>query len=155
MPIDPLYLSWKMRGLDYETGFIDLADKINTSMPHHVVEKVQDALNEQGKATKGARVLVLGVAYKADVSDVRESPSLNIIDGLRRKGADVVYNDLHVPVLRLESGEQMGAVELSDEELDRADCMVVVTAHSAFDWKMIRERCGVVVDTRNVFANCN
>jgi len=155
LPIDPLYLSWKMRGLDYETRFIDLADKINTSMPHHVVEKVQDALNEQGKATKGARVLVLGVAYKADVSDVRESPALHIIDGLRRKGADVVYNDPHLPVLRLESGEQMGAVELSDEELDRADCMVVVTAHSAFDWKMIRERCGVVVDTRNVFANCN
>ncbi len=149
LPIDPLYLSWKMRGMDYETRFIDLADKINTSMPHHWVEKVQDALNEQGKAVKGARVLVLGVAYKSDVSDVRESPALYIIEGLRRKGAEVVYNDPHVETLQLESGEELSSVTLSDAELQRADCTVVVTAHSAYEWGRITEKSIQVVDTRN------
>ena len=154
LPIDPLYLSWKMRGMNYETRFIDLADKINTSMPHHVVEKVQDALNEQGKATKGARVLILGVAYKADVSDVRESPALYIIDGLCRKGAKVVYNDPHVAQLRLESGEELSSVELTDTELQEADCAVVVTAHSAYEWERIAHKCTQIVDTRNALGSC-
>ena len=154
LPIDPLYLSWKMRGMNYETRFIDLADKINTSMPHHVVEKVQDALNEQGKATKGARVLILGVAYKADVSDVRESPALYIIDGLRRKGAKVVYNDPHVAQLRLESGEELSSVELTDTELQEADCAVVVTVHSAYEWERIAHKCTQIVDTRNALGSC-
>jgi UDP-N-acetyl-D-glucosamine dehydrogenase len=154
LPIDPLYLSWKMRGMNYETRFIDLADKINTSMPHHWVEKVQDALNEQGKAVKGSRVLVLGVAYKADVSDVRESPALHIIDGLRRKGAEVVYNDPHVAKLRLESGKELTSVFLTDIELQGADCTVVVTAHSAYDWKRIVDKCTQVVDTRNALRSC-
>ncbi len=149
LPIDPLYLSWKMRGMDCETRFIDLADKINTSMPHHWVEKVQDALNEQGKAVKGARVLVLGVAYKSDVSDVRESPALYIIEGLRRKGAEVLYNDPHVETLQLESGEELSSVTLSDAELQRADCTVVVTAHSAYEWGRITCKSTQVVDTRN------
>ena len=153
LPIDPLYLSWKMRGMDYETRFIDLADKINTSMPHHWVEKVQDALNEQGKAVKGARVLVLGVAYKSDVSDVRESPALYIIEGLRRKGAEVVYNDPHVETLRLESGEDLSSVTLTDAELQRADCTVVVTAHSAYEWGRIDRESNQVVDTRNALRS--
>ena len=92
---------------------------------------------------------MLGVAYKADVSDVRESPALYIIDGLRRKGADVVYNDPHVPVLRLESGEEMESVELSDGELKGADCVVVVTAHTEYDWDWISSSCDPIVDTRN------
>ncbi len=154
LPIDPLYLSWKMRGMDYETRFIDLADKINTSMPHHWVEKVQDALNEQGKALKGARVLVLGVAYKADVGDVRESPALYIIEGLRRKGAEVVYNDPHVETLQLEAGEELSSVVLTDAELQRADCTVVVTAHSAYGWERITQKSTQVVDTRNALRSC-
>ena len=102
LPIDPPYLSWKMRGMDYETRFIDLADKINSGMPHHVVGKIVDALNDAGKPVKGSRILILGVAYKADVDDVRESPALHIIELLRRKGAEVSYNDPHVPRLEID-----------------------------------------------------
>ncbi len=122
LPIDSLYLYWKMRGLDYETRFIDLADKINTSMSPHVVEKVEDALNEQGKATKGV---------------------------------EVVYNDPHVPVLRLESGEDMESEEPWDEELRGADCAVVMTAHSEYDWDKVERMGEVVVDTRNALGRCS
>ena len=153
LPIDPLYLSWKMRGMNYETRFIDLADKINTSMPHHWVEKVQDELNEQGKAVKGAKVLILGVAYKADVSDVRESPALYIIEGLRRKGADVVYNDPHVPTLQLESGEHLVSEELTDDQMQDSDCAVIVTTHSIYDWERIVSNCPHIVDTRNALGS--
>jgi UDP-N-acetyl-D-glucosamine dehydrogenase len=153
LPIDPLYLSWKMRGMNYETRFIDLADKINTSMPHHWVEKVQDELNEQGKAVKGAKVLILGVAYKADVSDVRESPALYIIEGLRRKGADVVYNDPHVPTLQLESGEHLVSAELTDSQMQDSDCAVIVTTHSIYDWERIAINCPHIVDTRNALGS--
>jgi UDP-N-acetyl-D-glucosamine dehydrogenase len=153
LPIDPLYLSWKMRGMNYETRFIDLADKINTSMPHHWVEKVQDGLNEQGKAVKGAKVLILGVAYKADVSDVRESPALYIIEGLRRKGADVVYNDPHVPTLQLESGEHLVSAELTDSQMQDSDCAVIVTTHSIYDWERIAINCPHIVDTRNALGS--
>ena len=153
LPIDPLYLSWKMRGMNYETRFIDLADKINTSMPHHWVEKVQDGLNEQGKAVKGAKVLILGVAYKADVSDVRESPALYIIEGLRRKGADVVYNDPHVPTLQLESGEHLVSAELTDRQMQDSDCAVIVTTHSIYDWERIVSNCPHIFDTRNALGS--
>ena len=153
LPIDPLYLSWKMRGMNYETRFIDLADKINTSLPHHWVEKVQDELNEQGKAVKGAKVLILGVAYKADVSDVRESPALYIIEGLRRKGADVVYNDPHVPTLQLESGEHLVSAELTDSQMQDSDCAVIVTTHSIYDWERIAINCPHIVDTRNALGS--
>ena len=149
LPIDPLYLSWKMRGMDYETRFIDLADKINSAMPLHVVEKVADVLNEDGKALKGARVLVLGAAYKADVDDVRESPALHIIELLRRKGVDAAYNDPHVPTLQLEVGGDLVSVELTDMELQNADCVVIVTGHSAYEWQQVATEARVVVDTRN------
>jgi UDP-N-acetyl-D-glucosamine dehydrogenase len=149
LPIDPLYLSWKMRGMDYETRFIDLADKINASMPHHVVGKVADALNEAGKPVKGSRILILGVAYKADVDDVRESPALHIIEILRRKGAEVSYNDPHVPRLEIEQGDNLESVELSDSEVDQADCIVIVTAHSSYEWEHIIGRAKLIVDTRN------
>ena len=153
LPIDPLYLSWKMRGMDYETRFIDLADKINSFMPHHVVQKVMDALNEEGKALKGARVLILGAASKADVDDVRESPALHIIELLRRKGAEVVYNDPHVPNLHVEFGEDLESVALDDCELEAADCAVVVTGHSAYDWRRVAKRASLVVDTRNALKH--
>jgi UDP-N-acetyl-D-glucosamine dehydrogenase len=151
IPIDPLYLSWKMRGLDYETRFIDLADKVNSSMPHHVVQKVMEALNDEGKALKGARVLVLGVAYKADIGDVRESPALDIIELLRGKGAKVAYNDPHVPHLPMELGGDMQSVELDEERLAWADCVVVATNHAGYDWQRIGQQTQLVVDTRNAF----
>ena len=151
IPIDPLYLSWKMRGLDYETRFIDLADKVNSSMPHHVVQKVMEALNDEGKALKGSRVLVLGVAYKADISDVRESPALDIIELLRAKGAKVAYNDPHVLHLPMEMGADMQSVELDEERLTWADCVVVATHHAGYDWERIGRQAQLVVDTRNAF----
>ena len=149
LPIDPLYLSWKMRGMDYETRFIDLADKINSSMPHHVVQKVADALNDDGKALNGSRVLILGAAYKADVDDVRESPAIHIIELLRRKGVNAAYNDPHVPMLRVEVGEDLESVALTDTELEKADCVVIVTSHSAYEWQQVAAKAKVVVDTRN------
>ncbi len=152
IPIDPLYLSWKMRGLDYEARFIDLADKVNSEMPHHVVYKVMDALNDEGKALMGARILVLGVAYKANISDVRESPALLIIEQLRKKGADVVYHDPYVPDLEGEIEGELCSVELTEEEVVIADCVVVLTAHSVFDWAWIGARAELIVDTRNALS---
>ena len=152
LPIDPLYLSWKMRSLDYETRFIDLADKVNAHMPHHVVEKVAAALNDEGKAVKGSRVLVIGVAYKADVDDVRESPAVRIIEYLRRRGAEVSYHDPHVPRLQIEYGDDLASVELEARALERADCVVIVTAHSACDWRRVGKQARLVVDTRNVLG---
>ena len=152
IPIDPLYLSWKMRGMNYEARFIDLADKVNAEMPHHVARKVMDALNDEGKALKGARILVLGVAYKAGTDDVRESPAVNIIELLRRKGAEVSYHDPHVPILELESGEELDSVELSKETLGGADCAVLVTNHDQFDGEELVEGGGLIVDTRNALG---
>ena len=149
LPIDPLYLSWKMRGLDYETRFIDLADKMNAGMPHHVVSRVVDALNEEGKPVKGSKILILGVAYKADVADVRESPALDIIESLRRKGAEVSYSDPHVPRLETEQGDNLESVELSDRWVARVDCTVIVTAHSGIDWAFVATQANLIVDTRN------
>jgi UDP-N-acetyl-D-glucosamine dehydrogenase len=154
IPIDPLYLSWKMRGLDYEARFIDLADKVNSEMPHHVVHKVMDALNDEGKALMGSRVLVLGVAYKADIDDVRESPALLIIEQLRKKGADVVYHDPYVADLGEEIEGDLQSVELTEAEVSEADCVVVLTAHSVFDWEWISKRATLVVDTRNALVGC-
>ena len=153
LPIDPLYLSWKMRGMDYETRFIDLADKINSSMPHHVVQKVSDALNDEGKAVKGSRILILGAAYKADVDDVRESPAIHIIELLRRKGADAVYNDPHVQTLQMEDGDDLMSVSLDERELERADCVVIVTAHSVYDWRIVAKKSAIVVDGRNALKH--
>ena len=154
LPIDPLYLSWKMRSMDYETRFIDLADKVNSHMPHYVVQKVMDVLNDEGKALKGSRVLIIGAAYKADVDDVRESPAVHIIELLRKKGAEVSYHDPHVSRLQIELGDDLASVALDDgAELEAADCVVVVTAHSAIDWGLVAKRAAVVVDTRNALKH--
>ena len=152
IPIDPLYLSWKMRGLNYEARFVDLADKVNAEMPHHVVVKVMDGLNNEGKPLMGARVLVLGVAYKSDIDDVRESPALLIIEQLRKKGADVAYHDPHIPDLVGDIETEMRSVVLDESELSMADCAVVVTAHSSYDWAWIAEHAQLIVDTRNALA---
>ncbi|MCS6836190.1 MAG: nucleotide sugar dehydrogenase [Anaerolineae bacterium] len=149
IPIDPLYLSWKLKTLNYTARFIELASEINTSMPIHVLGKVTEALNDEGKAVKGARIVVLGVAYKPDVSDVRESPALDIIELLRKKGAQVVYHDPFVPSVRLEEGS-MASSEYNDALLRQADCVVIVTHHKAYDWQHVVQHSKLIVDTRHV-----
>ena len=148
IPIDPHYLAWKMRGLNYKTRFIDLAGELNTEMPLFWVRKLAEALNAQGKAVRGASVLVLGVAYKRDIDDIRESPALDIIRLLEGQGARVSYFDPHVPVL-VEDGHEFRSVPLSPEAVAAADCIMIVTDHSAVDYHMIKRRAKLVVDTRN------
>jgi UDP-N-acetyl-D-glucosamine dehydrogenase len=148
IPIDPHYLAWKMRGLNYKTRFIDLAGELNTEMPLFWVRKVAETLNEQGKAVRGAGVLVLGVAYKPDIDDIRESPALDIIRLLEGQGARVSYADPHVPVFS-EDGHEFRAVPLTPETVAAADCVMIVTNHSAVDYRMIKRNAKLVVDTRN------
>lgn len=154
IPVDPFYLSWKAKEFEFTTRFIELAGEINTAMPEHVVEGVASVLDQKGKPLSQARILILGVAYKKDVDDTRESPALRIIDLLRRRGAVVEYNDPHVPSLpksrkydfRLES------VSLNGENLKRPDCVLIITDHSSYDYSWIVRESSLVVDTRN--ATC-
>ena len=148
IPIDPLYLSWKLKQVKYNARIIDLASEINTNMPRFVVSRVQDALNERGKPLKGARLLVLGVAYKPDISDVRESPSLDVIGLLRAKGATVEYFDPFVPSIEHE-GWGLRSVPDLDEAARRADCVVVVTNHSSVDYRRLAESASLIFDSRN------
>jgi UDP-N-acetyl-D-glucosamine dehydrogenase len=148
IPIDPHYLAWKMRGLNYKTRFIDLAGELNTEMPLFWVRKVAEALNNQGKAVKGAAVLVLGVAYKRDIEDLRESPALDIIRLLEGQGARVAYSDPHVPCFS-ENGHEYRSVPLTPQSVAAADCVMVVTDHSDVDYRMIARNARLVVDTRN------
>ena len=148
IPIDPLYLSWKLKSLKYTARFIELADEVNTAMPEYWALQVQDALNEVAKPVKGSCVLVLGVAYKPDVSDLRESPALDIIHLLQEKGAEVQYHDPHVPAFH-HDGMSMGSVADLDAALQEADCTVIVTDHSAYDWEHVAEQAKLVVDTRH------
>jgi UDP-N-acetyl-D-glucosamine dehydrogenase len=148
IPIDPHYLAWKMRGLNYKTRFIDLAGELNTEMPMFWVRKLAEALNGQGKAVRGATVLVLGVAYKRDIEDIRESPALDIIRLLEGQGARVSYFDPHVPRFR-EDGQEFRSVNLTPEVVASADCVMIVTDHSSIDYRMIKQQARLVVDTRN------
>ena len=148
IPIDPHYLAWKMRGLNYKTRFIDLAGELNTEMPLFWVRKLAESLNSQGKAVKGASVLVLGVAYKRDIEDIRESPALDIIRLLEGQGAKVSYSDPHVPSFR-EDGHEFRSVELTAERVAASDCVMIVTDHTAIDYRMIKRNAKLVVDTRN------
>ena len=151
IPIDPLYLSWKLRSLNYNARFIELADTINTAMPGHVVNLVQDALNDQGKAVRGSKLLVLGVAYKKDIDDYRESPAINIIDGLEEKGAHVDFYDPHVDNFIEEGKAHQGIKDLSG--LASYDAAIITTNHTAFDYSDIVARSQLVVDTRNALKN--
>ena len=148
IPIDPHYLAWKMRGLNYKTRFIDLAGELNTEMPLFWVRKVAEALNGQGRAVRGAGVLVLGVAYKRDIDDIRESPALDILRLLDGQGARVSYHDPHVPCFA-EDGHEYRSVALTPEAVSAADCVMIVTDHSAVDYHMIKRSARLVVDTRN------
>ena len=151
IPLDPHYLAWKMRTLNYRTRFIELAGEINAEMPEYWVGRVVDRLNEQGRATRGSKVLVVGVAYKKDIDDIRESPALDVIRLLQRRGAVVTYHDPHVPKLK-DEGIDLASLPLSSETLAAADCVVIVTDHSDVDYALV-ERCArLVVDTRNALA---
>ena len=151
IPLDPHYLAWKMRTLNYKTRFIDLASEINSEMPAYVVEKVSDALNDERKAVNGSRVLVIGIAYKKDIDDVRESPALDVIRLLEEQGADVVFHDPYVPEFQ-EDGLRHEGVSLSDDEIKKADAVVIVTDHSSIDYQRLVNRAGLVIDTRNATA---
>jgi UDP-N-acetyl-D-glucosamine dehydrogenase len=157
IPLDPHYLAWKMRTLAYKTRMIELAGEINTEMPAFWVTKVQDALNVAGKPLHGSRVLVIGVAYKKDIDDVRESPALEILDQLSRKGAVVSYHDPYVPEIRDDGHTPLGAigqsVELTDERLRDADAILIVTDHSTVDYGRVCAMARLVVDTRNACAS--
>ena len=151
IPVDPHYLAWKMRTLDYRTRFIELASEINAAMPRFVVNKVRSALNADKKAVNGAKILVLGVAYKRDVNDIRESPALDIIRLLADDGAEVSYHDPMVPEVS-EEGTCLSSVPLTNEALAQADAVVIVTDHSDVDYKLVLEAAQVVVDSRHVTA---
>jgi UDP-N-acetyl-D-glucosamine dehydrogenase len=147
IPIDPLYLSWKLKSLNYHARFIELASEINTGMPTYWVQKVQDALNEAGKPVNNSHFLVLGVAYKKDVSDLRESPALDIIHLLEEKGAHVSYHDPHVSAFHYDGMEMAGVPDLGTA-LHESDCTVIVTDHSFYDWSSIAQQAQLIVDTR-------
>ncbi|MCK6480613.1 MAG: nucleotide sugar dehydrogenase [Planctomycetaceae bacterium] len=151
IPIDPLYLSWKLRSLNYQARFIELADEVNSAMPEHVVEKTSRALNDRRKPVKGSRILVLGVAYKRDIEDLRESPALEIIELLEERGAEVRVADPHVASFRIGEKEHR-TVKATPRELKAADAVVVVTDHSGFDWASVVRNARLVVDTRNATA---
>jgi len=148
IPVDPLYLSWKLKSLNYTARFIELADAINSHMPEHVVTLVADALNEEGKALRGARVLILGAAYKPDIDDLRESPALDVMVELLERRAEVRYHDPYVPEVRLD-GAVLRSEALTAAALQAADCVLVITHHSVFDWGMVRKHARLIVDTRN------
>jgi len=146
IPIDPLYLSWKLKTLKYNARFITLADEINSAMPELVVVMVADALNERKKAVRGSRVLVCGVAYKRDIEDVRESPALDVIELLHRRGAEVAYADAYVPSLRIGEHELK---RVPIEDAGKYDCVVIATDHANVDYSALVDRAQLVVDTRN------
>ncbi|MGI9089738.1 MAG: nucleotide sugar dehydrogenase [Gemmatimonadaceae bacterium] len=148
IPLDPHYLAWKMRTLNYKTRFIDLASEINSEMPAIVVEKVAKALNDERKSVKGSQVLVLGVAYKKNIDDMRESPALDVMRLLEEGGAIVTYHDSHVPTFR-EEGHTFTSVDLTDEVLQSTDAVVIVTDHDSVDYQRVVDLASVVVDARN------
>jgi UDP-N-acetyl-D-glucosamine dehydrogenase len=148
IPLDPHYLAWKMRTLNYRTRFIELAGEINAEMPEYWVARVVDRLNEQGKAARGSTVLVLGVAYKRDIDDIRESPALDIIRLLCRRGAAVQYHDPHVPVVH-DDDVDLASVPLSAATLQAADCTIIVTDHTAVDYRLVAQHARALVDTRH------
>ena len=150
IPVDPMYLSWRVRQFGGAAKFIELAREVNAAMPDYCVTRIQELLNQRGQAVKGSHVLILGVAYKPDVPDLRESPALPFIDRLLAKGADVSYHDPHVPVLDLPDGPPLRSVALTDERLRGTDCLVVLTPHRAVDHAAAAARAPLVFDTRNV-----
>jgi UDP-N-acetyl-D-glucosamine dehydrogenase len=155
IPLDPFYLTWKAREFGVATRFIELAGEVNRAMPRYVVDKLQLALNERGLALKGAKVLVLGLAYKKDIDDPRESPSFELIELLINRGADVSYHDPHIPVApKMRSWPQLPAMQsigLNQDTLESADAVLISTDHSAVDYELVAKHARLVVDTRGVY----
>jgi UDP-N-acetyl-D-glucosamine dehydrogenase len=152
IPIDPFYFSWKCREHDRQARLIELAGEINDRMPEVVIDRVTEALNGQGKSLRGSEVLVLGVSYKKDVGDVRESPALKVIDRLHKRGTNVSYHDPHVPLCVNGKGP-MASVTLDDETLAGADCVVILTDHSHLPYERVLAMARVIVDTRNALRD--
>ncbi len=158
IPLDPHYLSWKARQHGFDSQFISLAEQVNSGMPNYVMKLISAALNDQKKAVNGSRVLILGVAYKKDIDDMRESPALSIIDLLRAKGADVRYHDPFVEEVRFDDahtighGEPLSSIPLTDEELTDADCVIIITDHSGIDYSRVTKLSKLIVDTRNALS---
>ena len=151
IPLDPHYLAWKMRSLNYKTRFIDVASEINSEMPAFVVHKIARALNAERKSVNGSRALILGVAYKRDIDDMRESPALDVMRLLEARGAHVIYHDPHVPTFR-EDGHEMHGVALTAEELQSCDAVVIVTDHKSVDYQFVGDNARLIVDTRHAMA---
>ncbi len=152
IPIDPLYLSWKMKAFQYNARFIELAADINTNMPRYVVSRVSDAFNERGKVLKGSKCLVLGAAYKPDIDDIRESPALDVIGLLQKKGAQVEYHDPHIPHLRTHDDVELESVNDYMDAVKEADCVVIITNHSSYDYAAILEQAKFIFDSRNALG---
>jgi hypothetical protein len=148
IPIDPFYLSWKARASGFEARFIELAGAVNSQMPDHVVDLVTESLNRAGRSIRGSKILILGVAYKADIDDTRESPSLDIMEELRERGAVIEYSDPYVPTLEF-ADKTLKSTPLTPARLRRCDCVVIATAHKSFPWDEILEHARAIVDTRN------
>jgi UDP-N-acetyl-D-glucosamine dehydrogenase len=155
IPIDPFYLTSKAREFDISTKFIELAGEVNTSMPYFVVQRIMEALNEQGKSLKNAKIFLLGVAYKKDVGDDRESPSYKLMELLGKKGANVVYNDPYFPQLKPVRNYyyKLESTPITKETLSDADLVVVATDHTVYDYAFIFQHAQLIVDTRNAFAS--
>ena len=155
IPIDPLYLTWKAREAGLSTRFIELSGEINRAMPAYVVNKTVLALNSRCKSVNGSRILVIGLAYKPDVDDVRESPSIELIEKLEALGANVDYNDPHIPATHKMRRHDLGmtSVPLTADSLPAYDCVLIATHHSAYDWQFIADHAQLIVDTRNALQN--
>jgi UDP-N-acetyl-D-glucosamine dehydrogenase len=155
IPIDPFYLTWKAREYGLHTRFIELAGEVNTAMPEWVINKLVDALNDQGKPVKGSRILVLGIAYKKNVDDMRESPSVELMEILRHKGAEVTYSDPHVPVFppMREHSFELSSIDLTAETLSSYDAVLLATNHSDFDYELIKEHSQILIDTRGHYRD--
>ncbi|MEM7622170.1 MAG: nucleotide sugar dehydrogenase, partial [Planctomycetota bacterium] len=154
IPVDPFYLTWVAKRVGHATKFIELAGEVNRAMPRFVVDRTAEALNDDGKPLKGSRVMIVGVAYKPDVSDIRETPAAEIITMLQKRGADVCYHDPHVPVfpaMRRYAIDLRG-VPLDAKLVEAMDCVLIVTDHQAIDWSVLGAHAGLVVDTRNAMA---
>lgn len=149
IPLDPHYLSWKARMHGFEARFISLAEEVNSTMPNHVVELVTAGLNKNRKSVNGSNILILGVAYKRDIDDMRESPALGIIEKLEKLGGNVSYHDPYVPNIVLENGEKMSGIALTEETVKASDCVVIVTDHRNVDYRWVAERATLIVDSRN------
>jgi UDP-N-acetyl-D-glucosamine dehydrogenase len=152
IPIDPFYLSWKSKQAGIEARFIELAGYINGQMPHFVVDKIQQALNDEAKPVKGSHVHIVGVAYKRDIDDVRESPALDIIHLLQQRGARVTFSDPMVPSIRVDGGGELRAEPL-EASVIAADATVIITDHTSLDYEMIASKAKLIIDTRNAFKH--